>query len=84
VKAQRLAVQLAAQYIRTFECYWHSADFPLPPPYAAAELLKACSHPTRLAILHELLGGPKCVTLFGVMVLCPASDEVLGPEGSWP
>jgi ArsR family transcriptional regulator len=33
-----------------------------PPPHAAAELLKACSHPTRLAILHELLDGPKCVT----------------------
>ena len=28
----------------------------------AAELLKACSHPTRLAILEELLAGPKCVT----------------------
>ena len=28
----------------------------------AAELLKACSHPTRLAILQELLAGPKCVT----------------------
>jgi ArsR family transcriptional regulator len=28
----------------------------------AAELLKACSHPTRLAILDELLSGPKCVT----------------------
>ena len=29
---------------------------------AAAELLKAFSHPTRLAILEELLVGPKCVT----------------------
>jgi ArsR family transcriptional regulator len=29
---------------------------------AAAELLKAFSHPTRLAILQELLAGPKCVT----------------------
>jgi ArsR family transcriptional regulator, arsenate/arsenite/antimonite-responsive transcriptional repressor len=29
---------------------------------SAAELLKACSHPTRLAILQELLAGPKCVT----------------------
>lgn len=29
---------------------------------AAAELLKAFSHPTRLAILQELLDGPKCVT----------------------
>ena len=29
---------------------------------AAAELLKAFSHPTRLAILQELLEGPKCVT----------------------
>ncbi len=28
----------------------------------AAELLKAFSHPTRLAILRELLAGPKCVT----------------------
>ena len=27
-----------------------------------AELLKAFSHPTRLAILTELLDGPKCVT----------------------
>ncbi len=29
---------------------------------SAAELLKAFSHPTRMAILHELLAGPKCVT----------------------
>lgn len=29
---------------------------------AAAELLKAFSHPTRLAILIELAAGPKCVT----------------------
>jgi ArsR family transcriptional regulator, arsenate/arsenite/antimonite-responsive transcriptional repressor len=29
---------------------------------SAAELLKAFSHPTRLAILQELLDGPKCVT----------------------
>lgn len=29
---------------------------------AAAELLKAFSHPTRLAILLELVVGPKCVT----------------------
>ena len=29
---------------------------------AAAELLKACAHPTRLMILQELLAGPKCVT----------------------
>jgi DNA-binding transcriptional ArsR family regulator len=28
---------------------------------AAAELLKAFSHPTRLAILVELVAGPKCV-----------------------
>lgn len=28
----------------------------------AAELLKAFSHPTRLAILQELAVGPKCVT----------------------
>jgi ArsR family transcriptional regulator len=28
----------------------------------AAELLKAFSHPTRLAILNELAVGPKCVT----------------------
>jgi ArsR family transcriptional regulator len=31
-------------------------------PRAAAELLKAFSHPTRLAILQELSAGPKCVT----------------------
>jgi len=31
-------------------------------PKDAAELLKAFSHPTRLAILQELVGGPKCVT----------------------
>jgi len=30
--------------------------------HAAAELLKAFSHPTRLAILLELVAGPKCVT----------------------
>ncbi len=30
--------------------------------HAAAELLKAFSHPTRLAILQELHAGPKCVT----------------------
>lgn len=29
---------------------------------SAAELLKAFSHSTRLAILEELLAGPKCVT----------------------
>lgn len=29
---------------------------------SVAELLKAFSHPTRLAILQELLDGPKCVT----------------------
>lgn len=29
---------------------------------AAAEVLKAFSHPTRLSILQELLAGPKCVT----------------------
>lgn len=29
---------------------------------ATAELLKAFSHPTRLAILQELLAGPRCVT----------------------
>lgn len=28
----------------------------------AAELLKAFSHPTRLAILHELSAEPRCVT----------------------
>lgn len=28
----------------------------------AAELLKAFSHPTRLAILRELASGPRCVT----------------------
>ena len=31
-------------------------------PQAASELLKAFSHPTRLAILQELVAGPKCVT----------------------
>ena len=31
-------------------------------PKAAAELLKAFSHATRLAILQELMAGPKCVT----------------------
>jgi len=31
-------------------------------PQAIAELLKAFSHPTRLAILQELAAGPKCVT----------------------
>lgn len=31
-------------------------------PRDAAELLKAFSHPTRLAILQELVAGPKCVT----------------------
>ncbi len=30
--------------------------------HAAAELLKAFSHPTRLAILLELVVGPRCVT----------------------
>jgi ArsR family transcriptional regulator len=39
----------------------------MPPPAiletrAAAELLKAFSHATRLAILQELAAGPKCVT----------------------
>lgn len=33
-----------------------------PDSRSAAELLKAFSHPTRLAILQELLDGPKCVT----------------------
>lgn len=33
-----------------------------PESRSAAELLKAFSHPTRLAILQELLVGPKCVT----------------------
>ena len=34
----------------------------LPDSQAAAELLKAFSHATRLAILVELVAGPKCVT----------------------
>lgn len=34
----------------------------LHDPHAAAELLKAFSHQTRLAILVELVAGPKCVT----------------------
>ncbi len=29
---------------------------------SAAALLRAFAHPTRLAILQELTGGPKCVT----------------------
>lgn len=29
---------------------------------STSELLKAFSHPTRLAILKELVSGPKCVT----------------------
>ena len=31
-------------------------------PQTTAELLKAFSHATRLAILQELLAGPRCVT----------------------
>jgi ArsR family transcriptional regulator len=31
-------------------------------PQNLAELIKAFAHPTRLLILRELLGGPKCVT----------------------
>ena len=31
-------------------------------PKESAELLKAFSHQTRLAILQELVAGPKCVT----------------------
>ena len=34
----------------------------LPDSQAAAELLKAFSHQTRLAILVELVAGPRCVT----------------------
>ena len=34
----------------------------LSDTHSAAELLKAFSHPTRLAILQELAAGPKCVT----------------------
>lgn len=34
----------------------------LSDPQQSAELLKAFSHPTRLAILQELASGPKCVT----------------------
>ncbi len=33
-----------------------------PDARTTAELLKAFSHTTRLAILQELLDGPKCVT----------------------
>lgn len=33
-----------------------------PDSHVAAELLKAFSHPTRLAILLELVTGPRCVT----------------------
>lgn len=35
---------------------------PVLEPQSTAELLKAFSHATRLAILQELLAGPKCVT----------------------
>ena len=31
-------------------------------PQVLAELIKAFAHPTRILILRELLGGPKCVT----------------------
>ena len=35
---------------------------PATDKMVAAELLKAFSHPTRLAILQELAAGPACVT----------------------
>lgn len=44
----------------------------LPDSRVAAELLKAFSHPTRLAILVELVAGPKCVT--DMEELLPASQ----------
>ncbi len=31
-------------------------------PAGTADFLKAMAHPTRILILEELLGGPKCVT----------------------
>jgi ArsR family transcriptional regulator len=37
-------------------------DVPMLSTQTSAELLKAFSHPTRLAILKELAVGPKCVT----------------------
>ena len=33
-----------------------------PTARATAERIKAFAHPTRLAILNELVAGPKCVT----------------------
>ena len=36
----------------------------------AAELLKACGHPTRLMILNELLSGVKCVTDIEDLLSC--------------
>lgn len=37
-----------------------------------AALFKVLAHPTRLAILHSLMAGPKCVT--DVCELCSASQ----------
>lgn len=50
-------------YIRVFEYRFNEAGAEaIVETQAAAELLKAFSHPTRLAILQELAAGPKCVT----------------------
>lgn len=48
-------------YIRVFE-YILGVKMAVLDTQPAAELLKAFSHPTRLSILQELVGGPKCVT----------------------
>jgi ArsR family transcriptional regulator, arsenate/arsenite/antimonite-responsive transcriptional repressor len=56
--------QLADEYIQIFEYAVSKRKITMPPvdTQPAAELLKAFSHPTRLAILQELVAGPKCVT----------------------
>lgn len=46
----------------------------LHEPQAAAELLKAFSHATRLAILVELLPGPKCVTDLEELLPAPQAN----------
>jgi ArsR family transcriptional regulator len=52
----------ADDYIRVFEYQCKEPFMPTIETQPAAELLKAFSHPTRLAILQELVVGPKCVT----------------------
>jgi ArsR family transcriptional regulator, arsenate/arsenite/antimonite-responsive transcriptional repressor len=39
-----------------------------------AELLKALAHPTRLAIVQELVNGPKCVTDIQELLDAPQSN----------